>query len=149
MNYTASITSAASTEETYKAITENMSDWWTSMSAKFVKVGDQAKTDFGVESYWVFEAKTLSPNVLIELKCVDSHMIGDFVDDPQEWCTTTLRFDIEKEDTGDSKVTLTHVGLTPEMQCWEVCKKGRDHYILGSLKDYLDGKGGKPNSNEG
>jgi hypothetical protein len=148
MNYTACITSTRSIEESYKAITEDISNWWTPMSAKFLTIGDQAKTDFGVESYWVFEAKTLSPNSLIELLCIDSHMIGDFVKDPQEWRDTTLRFDIKKEGTNGSRITLTHVGLTPKMPCWDVCKKGWGHYILGSLQDYLDGKGGTPNSNE-
>ncbi|MEW8430735.1 MAG: hypothetical protein G8D61_13520 [gamma proteobacterium symbiont of Ctena orbiculata] len=45
-----------------------------------------------------------------------------------------------------SNITLTHLGLTPGMACYGICKAGWDHYIAGSLKQYLDGLGGRPNS---
>lgn len=32
------------------------------------------------------------------------------------------------------------------MACYGICKAGWDHYIAGSLKQYLDGLGGRPNS---
>ena len=74
-NYTVKITCPLSLERIYDAITKHMSDWWTPMSAPFLKVGDIAKTDFGGEAYWVFESTTLKHPSLIELTCLESNFL--------------------------------------------------------------------------
>ena len=132
-------------KQAYNAITREMSNWWTPMSGLFEHTGDLAKTGFGGESYWVFKARTLNRPVLIELDCVESRMLMDNLDDPEEWLGTTLRFEISGVE-GNAKIVFTHIGLDPAMQCYDVCEGGWDHYIPGSLRDYLHGRGGKPNT---
>lgn len=57
-----------------------------------------------------------------------------------EWRGTTIKWNIVEYETG-SKVTLTHQGLVPELECFDICQAGWG-YFLGSLKDYLEtGKG--------
>ena len=41
-----------------------------------------------------------------------------FVDDQDEWVGTDVVFDIER---GDHDTTVTHVGLVPELECYDVC----------------------------
>ncbi len=144
-NYTTTIHCPVSAEQAYRAISEEMSSWWTPMSGLFKDVGDKARTDFGGDSYWVFTAKTLNSPNLIELECVESRMIMDILDDPGEWLGTILRFEISGSDAS-AEIVFTHLGLNQEMQCFEVCEAGWNHYIPGSLRDYLHGEGGKPNS---
>ncbi|GAA5443651.1 hypothetical protein Misp06_01829 [Microbulbifer sp. NBRC 101763] len=144
-NYTTSFFSPSSQGDAYKAVAEKMSQWWTPVSAPFLKVGDTAKTGFKGESYWVFRAKTLKPEKLIELECIESNMVSDNVDDPEEWKGSTLRFEFSEENKG-TLVTFTHIGLSPEMKCWDMCKSGWDHYLPGSLKNFLSGTGGCPNT---
>lgn len=147
-DYTNTINCNKSPEQAYKAITEEMSAWWTEeINADFLKVGDQAKTSFGGEAFWVFEAQTLNAPNLIELKCVGANYIHpDMTEDMrEEWLDTTLRFEIS-QDSDNTTITFTHLGLVPDMGCFDVCKDGWDHFILGSLKNYLDGKSGNPNS---
>ncbi|PVV23748.1 MAG: hypothetical protein B6D78_02590 [gamma proteobacterium symbiont of Ctena orbiculata] len=115
------------------------------MSSRFSNLGDRAKTDFGGPSYWVFEAVTLNKPNLIELLCCESHMVSDSLADPEEWLGTRLKFEITEQDE-TCAITLTHTGLIPEMKCYEVCKAGWDHYFTVSLKHYLEGLGGRPNS---
>jgi hypothetical protein len=140
-NYRASITADVSAETAYQVITEEMSDWWTTMSGQFLNRGDQAQTDFGIQTYWRFEAQTLDRPHQIELRCCEAHHIHEGVTDAikEEWLDTVLRFDIKQMKKGTT-ITLTHQGLTPELHCFEVCKAGWDHYFLGSLKEYLDRK---------
>ncbi|MDJ0832575.1 MAG: hypothetical protein QNJ69_03575 [Gammaproteobacteria bacterium] len=115
------------------------------MSGRFVNVGDEAKTGFGGDSYWVFKAITLNEPQFIELECVKSHMIMDSLDDPEEWLGTRIRFEIS-EHLGRSEIIFTHLGLHSQLQCFDVCSGGWDHYILDSLSAYLHDEGGKPNS---
>lgn len=144
-DYTATITTTASIENAYLAITERMSDWWTPMSAKFLTLGDQAKTNFGGQSYWIFEAKTLNAPKLVELNCCESNMIWETLENPEEWLNTTLRFDFS-EQNGATVIHFTHIGLTQEAACYSVCKEGWDHYFLGSLESYLNNQHGQPNT---
>lgn len=144
-DYTATITTTTSIEKAYLAITERMSDWWTPMSAQFLKLGDKAKTNFGGQSYWVFEAKTLNTPQLIELTCCESNMIWEDLENPQEWLDTTLRFDFSEEN-GVTTLNFTHIGLTRDIACYSVCKEGWDHYFLGSLNKYLNSQHGQPNT---
>lgn len=140
-SYTAVIQSHIPTEIAYQAITHEMSDWWTTMSGQFMKIGDQAQTDFGGQSYWRFEAQTLNKPDLIELRCCDAFHIHEGLseDIKEEWLDTVLRFEIKAIESG-SEITLTHRGLTSDLHCFDVCKAGWDHYFLGSLKAYLDKK---------
>jgi len=72
-------------------------------------------------------------------------MVSDNVDDPGEWKGSTLRFEFSEENNG-TLVTFTHIGLPPEMKCWDMCKSGWDHYLPDSLKDFLSGTEGRPNT---
>ncbi len=144
-NYTATIECPVNREQAYKAIKQEMSAWWTPMSTPFTHIGTKAKTNFGGNAYWVFEAITLDAPALIELKCVESQMIADNIENPEEWLNTILQFTISEEN-GKTIIVFTHIGLGPELQCYTICKAGWQHYLLGSLQRYLTGKGGQPNS---
>lgn len=137
-DYTATICCPVAKDRIYRAITLEMSNWWADMSSPFRKIGDTAKTDFGVESYWVFKAVTLKDSNLVELECCESHMVSDGLQNPKEWLGTVLRYEITEESASSTQVTFTHIGLKPEIECYEICKKGWDHYFLVSFKNYLD-----------
>ena len=140
-NYTATITVSVSAETAYTAIAQEMSDWWTSMSAKFLATGDRAKTDFGGKSFWTFEAITLDKPKAVELRSCEAYHIHDGLPEEikEEWLDSILRFEIKDTKEG-LKITLTHEGLMPNLICYDVCKAGWDHFFLGSLKKYLDQK---------
>ncbi|MCO1335375.1 SRPBCC domain-containing protein [Microbulbifer sp. OS29] len=144
-DYTTSFLSPATPERAYRVVAEQMPHWWTPTSAPFLAVGDTAKTGFDGQSYWVFRAKALIPQKLIELECIESFMVSEQVDTPREWEGSTLRFEFV-EQPGGIRLTFTHIGLRPEMKCWNMCKRGWDHYLPGSLQNYLKNGAGKPNS---
>ena len=142
MNYQAEITVPVTRKIAYTAIAEDMSIWWTEMSARFLKIGDKAKTDFGGKSYWVFEAITLDEHKLVELRCCEANHIheGMSSDIKEEWLDTVLSFAIEPAHEGTS-ITLTHNGLNRDLLCYDICQAGWDHYFCQELKTYLTNKG--------
>lgn len=144
-NYTISITSPTTAERAYDAITKEMSEWWTPMSSQFKETGDEAKTGFGGNSYWAFKAITLNAPYQVELECIESRMIMDSLDNAEEWLGTILRFDISEHE-GQTRIIFTHFGLHPKLQCYDVCSGGWNHYIPGSLRNYLHNVGGNPNT---
>ena len=112
----------------------------------FNKVGDQIRFTFPpLVSYWTFEVKNLDPSNLVELECVDAyHEINALPDAPkQEWLGSHLRWRIQS-DGNQTSIDFTHDGLTPALQCYEVCETGWDMFFVDSLKAYLDTGVGAP-----
>ncbi len=63
--------------------------------------------------------------------------------DKTEWTNTKMSFDISThEDT--TQVTFTHIGLVPEVECYDMCIKGWDQYIKGSLFKLITEGEGQP-----
>ncbi len=59
-----------------------------------------------------------------------------------EWDGTTIVFDIEPEGEG-TVLRFRHHGLTPQLDCFEMCHAGWTHY-LASLAGYVDSGAGDP-----
>ena len=63
-----------------------------------------------------------------------------------EWVGTTIVFDVAASGTG-SVLHFRHHGLTPKLECFDMCHEGWTHY-LGSLVSYVDTGEGHPSRNE-
>ena len=57
-----------------------------------------------------------------------------------DWAGTAITFDIAAAGDG-SAVLFTHHGLTPQLECYAMCRAGWTQY-LASLADYADRDGG-------
>lgn len=145
-DYSKTITTSASAEIAYRALTRGFEHWWTTPEGLLEKVGDRAKFGFppGV-SYWTFEATKLTPNALVEMKCVEA--LHKHEGQPEaietEWLGTRVTFLIEETATGSS-IRMDHIGLKQSLLCFDICTAGWDHFFGGSLKAYLDTGTGMP-----
>jgi hypothetical protein len=71
-----------------------------------------------------------------------------FVKDKTEWIGTDIVFDIAR--AGDhTEVTFTHVGLTPDVECYDQCSPAWSFYIADSLRRLITTGAGQPNEREG
>jgi hypothetical protein len=69
----------------------------------------------------------------------ESHL--SFVKDKDEWNGTDVVFEISRRG-GKTELKFTHVGLTPEVECYGGCSKGWGFYIKESLLPFITaGKG--------
>jgi uncharacterized protein YndB with AHSA1/START domain len=60
-----------------------------------------------------------------------------------EWVGTRVSFDIQANPDGSSTLSFTHIGLTPQLVCYEKCNAGWNH-SLESLKSYVEHGTGTP-----
>jgi uncharacterized protein YndB with AHSA1/START domain len=65
-----------------------------------------------------------------------------------DWVGTRPTFTITSVDGGASEVHFVHQGLTPELECIDMCRRGWDHY-MSSLHEYVEGGEGSPNGSPG
>lgn len=66
-----------------------------------------------------------------------------FVQKQDEWNDTRIVFDIS-EHNGQTKLLITHVGLVPQLQCFEGCSKGWTYYLQNSLLPLITKGKGNP-----
>lgn len=141
--YTRRIVVSSSPNDAYKALTSGFDKWWTLDSDSISTAGDTITFKFDT-TYWVMRANTVSPNY-IELECIEAHHIHDGLPLSilEEWKGTKLKWEIDEQD-GSTIVSLTHEGLVPSLDCFEICKEGWDYFFVTSLKKYLDEGKGSP-----
>jgi Activator of Hsp90 ATPase homolog 1-like protein len=87
----------------------------------------------------------LVPGKKVEWLVVDSYL--SFVKDKTEWNDTRIVFDIAAKGN-TTEVKFTHVGLAPEIECYEACNDAWGSYIRGSLRDLITTGKGEPNPKE-
>jgi len=138
-NYTASIKIDATPQEVFKSI-NNITDWWTeNMEGSSQKLNDEFTVQFGDIHYSLQKIVEFIPNKKVVWLVTDSHL--SWIKDKQEWTNTKISFEIISKGTY-TQLIFTHIGLVPEIECYNNCRKGWEQYIKDSLFKLLtSGKG--------
>jgi len=130
-NYGQTINVKATTTKAFKALTEHIDLWWGKTNQSITKIGDEFTIYFG-DANWSFRVIEYVPNTKLAWEC-----IGGNPDFNAEWIGDILYWNIEKKDD-KVKISLLQNGLTPDMNCFEICNRGWNHYITQSLQTYLE-----------
>ena len=139
-SYSTQMLISAKPDSVYNAITKDIDKWWTELSNQALYEGDRLVVRFEKTTSWVMTVSEAFPDRSLVWKVVEANHDLEDLTQKDEWKETTIRWKIEKSETG-TKVTLTHQGLIPALECYKICQAGWD-YFLGSLKKYLEtGKG--------
>ena len=137
MNYTQEITTKVSPEVIFKAITNQLNDWWGKTDSSISKIGDEFTTSFG-NAFWKFKIKDLKQNEKVTWQCIDG--------EPEfnaEWIGTKIYWNISSSE-GNTKLLFAHDGLTPDFECYDICAPAWDMFITESLKNFLETGTGNP-----
>lgn len=139
-NFTTTITVDATPQQAFDSIND-VAGWWGRITGSTTAVGDEFVYVVPGLHYSGFRITEVEPARRIEWLVTGSYL--DFVDDKQEWNGTTVRFDIEQAD-GATRVTFTHEGLEPEVECYDVCSNAWGMFVNGSLKAFIETGEGMP-----
>lgn len=141
INYQESIRVTASRDASFQAVATQMDKWWTETTdGGLARVGDKVTAHFPPDyGYWTFEALVVEKSSRLEMVCIDAHhkVEGQPKEIDQEWLGTKIIWAFEA--IGDkTEITMTHNGLTPTLNCWEICLDGWNHFFKISLKAFLE-----------
>ncbi|MDR3688228.1 MAG: SRPBCC family protein [Fimbriimonas sp.] len=139
-DFQVSIAVALSPAEAFDKVC-SVSAWWTTDIEGQTRGANSNFTVRFEDTYVDFNITEFVPG-----KAVSWHVTNCYIpwfEDKTEWTGTTVRFDISPTDSG-SKVTLTHVGLKPELECFEGCSAGWQHHISDSLQKLISEGTGIP-----
>lgn len=68
-----------------------------------------------------------------------------FVDDKNEWTGTDIVFDITPI-AGQTEVRFTHVGLSPQIECFDQCSSAWSALVAGNLRKHISTGVAQPNA---
>ncbi|HLM23346.1 MAG TPA: SRPBCC domain-containing protein [Propionibacteriaceae bacterium] len=141
-DFTTEFTVDNTPEEVFAAI-NNVRGWWSGeIVGETTKLGDTFKFEVPAVHRTTQTLTEVIPRKRVVWHVTDS-WIG-FVDDKSEWDDSDIVFDITAED-GKTAVRLTHVGLTPNVECFDTCSNAWSAYMLKSLRELITtGKGDLP-----
>ncbi|MCD2257869.1 SRPBCC family protein [Psychroserpens luteolus] len=130
-DYHKQIDISASPKEAFKALTDHIHLWWSRTSDSVQKEGGHFTIHFENGYWWTFKILEFTPNNEIIWKCIDGE--PDF---NKEWIGHVLHWKIT-EANSKTIINFHQVGLTPDINCYEVCSTTWDMFITERLKDHL------------
>ncbi|MBS1530549.1 MAG: SRPBCC domain-containing protein [Bacteroidetes bacterium] len=139
-DYHSSIAAGISPEDALDKISR-VNEWWAlDFKGRAKNIGDTFTVHFG-DTRVDFKIAEAIPGKKVTWLVTDCWL--PWLNDKHEWTGTEVVFDIVQEN-GLTKIDVTHVGLTPDIECYEGCKQGWDHFIKVSLLKFLNGGTGGP-----
>lgn len=137
-DYATRVHISASPERVYEVLTsaEALASWWAPATGSGTAGGELRITFAGFEDPVIIKVKQATRPAAVGWE-VESTTIFP------EWPGTTMSFTLTGSGQGGCDVEFRHHGLTPQLDCYEMCRTGWDQY-LPSLRDYIDTGTGHP-----
>jgi hypothetical protein len=144
-HYTTAFAVDQTPEEAFAAI-NNVRGWWSgNIEGSTDRLGDEWTYRYKDIHYSKQKITELVPAKKIVWLVLDSYL--NFVEDKTEWNGTKVIFEISKK--GDkTEVRFSHLGLTPEVECYDVCSNAWGGYVNSSLRNLITKGKGQPNRKE-
>lgn len=132
-NYHKTLTVHAAADEALRKISQ-ISWWQKHFSGSANQPGDRFRVPFGAPSFVDFVVAELIPKKKLVWEVTGCHL--HWFGDKKEWLDTRLVFELSEQNRR-TIVEFTHVGLTPEKECFEACQKGWDGHLT-DLAHFID-----------
>lgn len=134
-NLTVTITVPQSPEDATAAI-NNVRGWWVGkIEGGTTRLGDVFTYRYGDMHYSRQEIVEMVPGKRVAWRVLESDL--SFIADRTEWTGTTITFDITRHGDG-AQIVFTHVGLKPDVECYDTCSDAWTSLIAGSLKQLIE-----------
>lgn len=141
-DYHTSIAVDATAHEAFKSI-NSVSKWWTeNLEGSSEQLNDEFTVRFGDIHFSKQKLVEVIPDKKVVWLVTDSKL--NFLKNKHEWTNTKILFEIAEND-GKTQINFTHVGLVPEVECYNSCTNAWGQYINGSLFKLLAEGKGTPN----
>lgn len=130
-------------QEAFNAI-NNVRGWWSEeIDGSTDKLN--AEFDYHFEDVHRCKMKIIEfvPYSKVVWFCMENYF--NFTEDKSEWTGTKIIFEITGKE-GKTQIRLTHQGLVPEYECYDICRNSWTNYIQQSLRDLIVTGKGKPNA---
>ncbi|WP_282089153.1 SRPBCC family protein [Aquimarina algiphila] len=147
MDFKKTIRVKASKEKAFEAITTEVNKWWGNVDNKVAnEIGHEFSVFFEEDTEWRFVISELEEFRHVTWRCIyANHSFSGLKNIKKEWLNSEISFVFKGLSDEMIEVSFTYKGLTPNLNCYEICDAGWTHFIASSLKQYLETGIGAPN----
>ena len=139
-DYLSNITVNATAKESFDKISR-VGEWWSkSFKGKSQRPGDTFSVRFG-ETSVDFKIDEVIPDKKIVWEVTGCNL--HWIENKTEWKGTKIAWEVSSENS-KTKISMTHVGLVPGVECYNDCKIGWNFHIQESLFKLLTENKGLP-----
>jgi hypothetical protein len=139
-DFTISILADKPPQEVFRTVL-NVREWWSGYySEKFNGNSEKLNDEFSFSAgegahYSKQKLVEVIPNKKIVWLVTESDLT--FLEKTDEWTGTKIIFEISEKDD-KTQLTFTHVGLTPEIECYDSCAPAWTQYVHNKLLPLLN-----------
>jgi hypothetical protein len=141
-NLTITFTVDQTPEQVFAAVSDVRAWWSGAIVGGTDQLGDEFTYTYQELHYTKQRVTELVPGKKVCWLVLESSI--NFVADKDEWTGTRVVFEIANKGA-QTELRFTHVGLSPERECFDACSKGWNFYISGSLRRLIETGKGAPN----
>jgi len=132
-------------EQVFNAVT-NVRGWWSEeIEGGTSKLDDEFNYHFQDVHRCKIKLVEVVPNKKIVWLVLENYF--KFTKDKTEWVNTKVIFEISQKDN-KTQLRVTHDGLVPEYECYDICENAWTQYVQQSLKDLISTGKGQPNGKD-
>ncbi|MEM7121384.1 MAG: SRPBCC domain-containing protein [Pseudomonadota bacterium] len=145
-SYEADVTLKARPSAVYAALAteDGIKGWWTTDCDVGSAVGDTATFRFG-RTWNTVRIDRLEPNREVRWHVTGQyHHAPDHLTETSEWVGTAIVFTLTEAPDGDTLLRFRHDGLTPELECYDICDEGWTFFLKTSLAGLVEHGKGQP-----
>lgn len=136
-NYHQKLLINTSTDKLFDALTNGIKHWWTTMfEGSANKTNDIFTVRFGDSIFKTMQVEELITNAKVVWNVKNSLINIPELKNQSEWIGTTIVWEINNI-KGHTELQLTHLGLHPNIECYQICASGWQQFT-GRLKSYAE-----------
>jgi len=140
-HYHCSLTAHITPKAAFQHIT-HVSEWWSEhIEGNSEKLNDAFTIHFAFGDSFDIKIVEVVPDKKIMWLVTDCNLT--WVKDNKEWKGTKICFEIFTKNNS-THINFTHIGLVPEIECYNGCVNGWNQYIKDSLFKLLTKGKGEP-----
>ena len=144
-DFTTAILVDQTPEVAFNAI-NNVRGWWSEeIEGSTDKLNDEFSYHYEDVHRCKIKLTEIVPNKKVVWLVLDNYF--KFTKDTTEWTGTKVIFDITEKDN-KTEIRMTHQGLVPQYECYDICRDSWTNYIQNSLRSLITTGKGKPNGKD-